>query len=692
MKHPLSRSLVLVMATLVLLVSGGWVAVSAQTPEASPIASPAPGEEAEHGIRIEDMDLLTDPGEDFYRFSNGGWLDRTELPGTSPSVGVFDQLQDEVTAQIAEVVLDLDPDEETDTGKVAVLYDQFTDEDQRNADSIEPIAEYLERIQAIDSVEAAEAYMAEHAWDPTGIFGIYAGPSLADATLNVLYVGPAGLQLPDASYYTDDSEDGQAIIDAWLDTNAQMFQILGYTEAEAEAAAQDYFDFESALAGIMTPAEAYNDPSAYNNPITLGDLKEKWPTFDWDTFFATLEVDATGPMYADDIQWLDGIAGVLGDATPEQLVAYLQASLVWSNAAYLSLDIADLSFAFFSGMLYGVTERRPIEERGIYVVQDVFPDALGQAYVAEAFPPEAKAEIEALVQNLITAFEQRIRENTWMSDATKEEALKKLDLMAVKVGYPDTWKTYEDVAIGDSLFATIDNANLAVFEENLSRVGQPVDRTEWGIAPFTVNAYYNPQMNEIVFPAAILQAPFFDPEADLASNYGAIGFVIGHEITHGFDQSGSNFDGEGNIVQWWTDEDAAAFEDLQQQLIDQYDAIEVAPGVNVDGALTIGENIADLGGLQTAYDALLVALGEEGQEDQPWFLTQQQRFFVAASSAWREKATPEWVEYLVANDVHAPASVRGVQPLRNMDTFYEAFGIDESDPVWLPEEERIVIW
>jgi predicted metalloendopeptidase len=697
MKNRTARFFSIVMALFVMLGSGGYLAVTAQTPEASPVASPEASPEAspvaeQHGIRIEDMDLTVDPGDDFYRFANGGWLDRTELPGTSPAYGVFDELNDKVTAQLQDVVFGLEPDPDTDTGKVRVVFDQFVNEDERNANGVEPIQPILDEIEQIDSLESGLAFQQVAQLDELGLFYVGSGAALDDATMNIAWMGPAALHLPDREYYLDESEEGQAIRDAWIEATTQLFVIAGYEEAEAAEAAEQMMAFETEIAKITTPSEAFNDPATYNNPHTLDQLQELLPAFDWAGWFETLGIPADVTVNVTDMMWMEGIAGVLEAAEPDILRTYFTSQLIWDNSAYLSLDIADISFGFNAGVLQGVTERRPIEERGIFLVQDIFPDALGQAYVAESFPPEAKAEIEALVANIITAFGERIRNNTWMSEETKEKALEKLDLMSVKVGYPDTWKSYEQVEVGESLFGSVHGAQQLRTQEDLAKIGQPVDRTEWGMAAFTVNAYYNPSLNEIVFPAAILQAPFFDPEADLASNYGAIGFVIGHEITHGFDASGSNYDGYGNIVQWWTEEDAAAFDALNQRVIEQYSEIEILPDLFINGELTVTENVADLGGLQTAYDALLVAIGEDAAADHPWFLTQQQRFFIAAASAWREKATDEFQAYLVGVDPHSPAIARGVQPLKNMDTFYEAFDIEEGDPEFLPPEDRIVVW
>jgi predicted metalloendopeptidase len=350
------------------------------------------------------------------------------------------------------------------------------------------------------------------------------------------------------------------------------------------------------------------------------------------------------------------------------------------------------TFDFYATFLNGVEERRPIDERALADVNGALGFAVGKLYVDEYFPPEAKAAIEDLVQHLIAATGTRIQNLSWMSPETKETALAKLDAMGVKVGYPDTWQTYEAVNIEESLAATMLSASLAESDRQLARIGKPVDRGEWSMLPQEINAYYDPTNNEIVFPAGILQAPFYDFQADLAFNYGDIGATIGHEITHAFDLSGSQFDAEGNLDDWWTDEDRAKFEALMDKVAVQYSAIEVLPGVFVNGDLTISENIADMGGLQIAYDALHQALAESGDPGLIEGMTQDERFFVSFAFSWVEKARPEAIETQVATDEHSPYSVRGVQPSRNMDVFFTIFDIKPGDPMYLPPEDRVVIW
>ncbi len=665
------------------------------SPEAIPVATPGATPEASLGIQAADMDLATDPGDDFYQFANGGWLARTELPADDPAYGVFNEINDQVTVQITTVVDGLEADGETDTGKVRTVYDQVIDVDARNANGIDPIRPILDSVLAIDSIEAGLAYQ-QRSYASDNMFGLFipygqAAPEDATTTVTWLY-GPF-LSLPSTSYYLDDSEDSQAVRDAWVETTTQLLMQLGYTEADAATAAEAVMALETELASVVTPEEVlFSDPNAQNNPRTIEELSELLPAFDWNAFVTENGLTGVETVNVSDIAYLEALDGVLANADP-LIMQYIYASeLVWGFSSLLTTEIEEIAFGFQGPILSGTTEQQPIEERALGLVKSIYPDALGQAYVDEAFPPEAKAEVETLVDNLIAAFRIRIEESAWMSEETKVEALEKLDLMSVKVGYPDVWKTYENVAVGDSLFASAFNGFHHQTLENLEKIGEPVDRDEWLIGAYVVNAYYNPSLNEIVFPAGILQSPFFDVDADFATNYGGIGAVIGHEITHGFDLGGSQYDGLGNLVSWWTEEDYAAFTALNDQVVAHYSGVEVAPGVMANGEISVTENVADMGGVQVAYDALLIALETDGQEETPWFLTQQQRFFISWATNWRSLITPQYLERLLSSDPHAPGAARGVEPSRHMDQFYTAFNIGPGDPEYLAPEDRIVIW
>lgn len=682
----------------ILLLLGSLQGVVAQTPEASPVASPVATPEAGVGIDPRNMDFTVDPGEDFYQFANGGWLARTERPADTPAYGVFNEINDRVTEELFAVIDGLETDPTTAQGKARAIYDQYVDMETRDAQGVEPLRPILDEILAIASVEDGLAFQqVADTYHLGGLFAPSAGASPEDATVTSAFLWGPFLSLPSEDYYLDESEEGQAVRDAWIEITAELLISLGYEAADAMAAAEAVLAFERDLVGVKTPdGELYANPAAANNPRTLEELETIFPGMDWEAFIEESHLaDSTGTLIVTDLPYFEGLAGVLSDADPLILRHLFATQLIWAYAPYLTTEIGELSFAFTGGVLYGISERAPIEERALTTVKTAFPDALSEAYVAAHFPPEAKVQVDEMVDNLIEAFRTRLEQNTWMSEETKAKALEKLDMMVFAVGYPDTWRSYEDVEVGESLVETHLNAYQATNAEALGDIGEPVDRTEWGLNAFDVNAGYSPALNLMIYPAAILQAPFFDPDADLASNYGGIGAVIGHEITHGFDLGGSQYDGNGNLVSWWTEEDYDAFLALNDQVIAYYGAIEVQEGLMVDGELTVTENVADLGGVQIAYDALMMALGSQGhalEGDAPWFFTQQQRFMLAWATNWRQISTPEYFQLLVAADVHAPAPVRAVEPLRHMDAFASAFDIEEGDAEYLPPEERIVIW
>lgn len=685
----------LVFVTVFSTVVGGLGPTAlAQTPVASPVATPVGSPEPVAGLQIPDLDLTVDPGDDFYQFANGGWLARTELPGDLPNYGSFDEVIDRVNVQLFTIMDGLEANPDTPGGKARILFDQVLDTETRNSQGIEPVQPILDEIAAISTVADGLAFQQRaDNYQLPGLFVVYPSPAPEDATINIGNIYGPILSLPSEDYYGDD-ENFTAVREAWIDTTAQLLMQLGYSETEATTAANAVIAFETELVGIKTPdAELFSDPAAMNNPKTLAELAEIFPEFDWDALVKETHLpDTVDTLVVNDLPYLEALGGVLAKADPMVLRYLFDTQLIWTYSQFLTTEIEDIAFSYNGPIVFGVDQQQPPEERALQVVESYFTDTVSQAYVGEYFSPEAKAQIEELVDNLIAAFRIRIQQSPWMSPETQAKALEKLDLMVPAVGYPDTWETYDDVVMGDSLFESVLNAYDAGNAQALGDIGQPVDRSEWFLGAFEVNAGYDPTRNMISFPAAILQEPFFDPDADLASNYGGIGAVIGHEITHGFDLGGSQYDGYGNLVSWWTDEDFAAFSALNDQVVAQYSAIEIQPGLSVDGQLTVTENVADMGGLQIAWDAMLIALDADGQESTPWFLTQQQRFFVAASRNWRELSTSEYYEVLVASNEHAPGPVRGVQPLRNMDSFFTVFDIGEGDPEYLPPEKRIVIW
>lgn len=682
-----------------------------------PLFSPAAAmQQAGPSLDPANMDLSVDPAEDFYRFANGGWLDRTEIPPDEAEYGVFHELRDLTNEQLLTVLNDAEAGgqlrEGSDEWKVSELYRQGNDMDARNEAGMGPIQSMLDEIDAISTIEALHIYheTAYQQW-LTGIFGVYADVDFMDSTVYVPYLTGPVLGLPSYDYYLEANEENDAIRDAYLDMLTELLVHGGYTDAQARDAAEGVYEFERRVAKELLSPEEAQDISLLYNPMSLGDLESAYPLMDWQGFFDALGFGDANTMIALEKRYLDALGDIVAETPLDTLKDFYKVEVLLSFANYLDEDIGATVFDFYGGFLTGAMEQRPLEERTLEQTNTMMPDAIGRLYVDAYFPPEAKEEITALVDAEIAAFRIRLENNPWMSDETRAAAIEKLDAISVKVGYPDQWHSYEAVEIGDSYVESFLTAAVAEWERNLAKVGEPVDRGEWIMSPQTVNAYYNPTMNEIVFPAAILQPPFFEYGGDPAANFGGIGIVIGHELTHGFDITGSQFDGQGTLTSWWTEADYATFDTLNQRVADQYNDIEVLPGVTVNGQLTVGENVADLGGNQIAYDALLIYLRDEGgmivspvaspisvvsatpvvaMEFES--LTPQQRFFLAASTVWRSQTRDEALRNQVMVDSHSPASVRGVVPLQNNDAFYEAFDIQPGDPMYLPPEERIVIW
>ena len=669
------------------------LAAQEATPAASPVAA-----SPEQGALLPRMDLTVDPGEDFYRYATGGWQDRTEIPADEAAYGISEELRDLTRQQLLALLESLADSDElvvgSDEWKAVQLFAQAMDVDTRNAQGITPIAAELDEIDSLASLDEVYAFAREVVLTgyASGFYGIGGAPDLADSSLYTAWYGGPDLGLPNRDYYWVDDEEKAAIREAYNAMNAELFGYAGYDAAAAEDAAERVYAFEKRLAEPILRPEDFNDPANYYNPRPVADLIAANPDFDWPAFLEILGIPDQETVVVTELDYLNAVDGILEETDLETLKDYLKLQVLRNTASELTEEMGQTVFDFYGTTLNGIEEQRPLDERALGFANTGLGFALGKLYVAEHFPPRAKAEIEALAEGIIAATRSRIERLDWMSPETKETALVKLDKMRVKVGYPDEWRTYENVNIEESLAATVLSASLAETKRRLGRIGEPVDREEWGMLPQTVNAYFSPVNNEIVFPAAILQAPNFDYEADPAFNYGNIGSTIGHEITHAFDQSGSQFDAKGNLANWWTDEDRARFEALTEQVAAQYAAVEALPGLNVDGELTIGENIADMGGLQIAYEALQTALAEEGDPGLIEGLTQEERFFIAYAYGWAEKAREESIRTQVLTDEHAPAAVRAVQPARNMDAFFAAFGIEPGEPMYLPPEERVVIW
>jgi putative endopeptidase len=658
--------------------------------------------EAGRGIAVEDMDLTVDPRRDFYRYANGGWLDRTQIPADKASYGTFTELHDLTTDQLLAILDRYTGNRETlpagsDEAKAVAMWEQGMDTAARDALGLTPIEPVLAEIDAIADIDGYHEFLRGAPFlGVRGSLPIGVSPDLRDSGVNAVYLGGPWLGLPNRDYYLE--AGNESVREAYVATSATFLERLGLDEAAAQAAAQAVYDFEARLAATTLTREERQNPENSYNPAGVAEVAERYPAMDWTAYLTELGIPETDRLIVTQTEYLDRLAAILGETPIATLRDYLKLQLLWNFNNNLDLDLERTAFSF-SQALGGQEEMAPLDERVLGQVNGLMGDALGKLYVVEHFPPKAKAEIEALVAQVIAAFRARLRDNAWLTPETQDRALEKLDALRVKVGYPDEWETYEEVDVGENYFETVMSAANVALRESLAEAGKPVDRDEWGMNAQTVNAYYSPVNNEIVFPAGILQPPFFDYRADPASNLGAIGFVIGHEITHGFDLAGSRFDENGNLDDWWTTEDRERFEALNDRLVAQYDAIEVLPGLFVNGQITVTENAADLGGIETAYDALQAVRAAEATTpvaspvpDGGLALTPEQRFFVAAATVWRAKIRDEALATRVKSGVHAPPAVRATQPLRNMDEFFAAFGIVEGDPMYLAPEDRVVIW
>lgn len=634
------------------------------------------------------------PQDDLFRHVNGAWLDTVVIDSDKSAAGAFNDLRDQAEIDVREIVESLSSDEATtEAGKIATLYRDFMDAERIEELGATPLAPLLERVEAIDGVEALSRHLG---WSLrhgiSSLIGMGEEADPGNPERYVLFTGQGGLGLPDEEYYRLDEHAETR--DAYLAFLTRNFALIGSEDAANEAAT--VLALETKIAAHHWDKVKCRDLRAGYNPMSYDELAASAPGLDWEAYRAgaALPVEKLTTVVVSQPSFATGAAELL---TSEPLAAWkswARAKAVSALAAYLSADFVTNRFDFYEKTLGGVEEQRPRWKRGVAFVEGVLGEAIGKVYVERHFKPEAKAAMDTLVANLLKAYENSIRTLSWMSESTRVEALDKLSKFRPKIGYPSTWRSFEDLTVipGD-LVASVLASNSFDTDYSLSKVGGPVDPDEWLMYPQTVNAYYHPLRNEIVFPAAILQSPFFNAQADDAVNYGGIGAVIGHEIGHGFDDKGSTCDGDGRLRDWWTEEDRAAFEKLTAGLVTQFEVLspEGTDGQTINGELTLGENIGDLGGLGIAYDAWLLA-GGQPDGDPVDGLTPAQRFFYGWAQVWRTKRRPESATMLLAVDPHSPAEFRCNQIVRNLDAFHSAFGTADGDALWLPEEDRITIW
>lgn len=642
-----------------------------------------------------DLDTSQNACKDLSAYVNGKWLASNEIPADEPGWGAFLVLRNRslgVRQQLAERIA-ADPGA---TGIDKIIGDFWAtgmDDKKLNEIGIAPLKERLAAIDALtDGPSVAEHLRKISEVGENPLFGFGPQPDFKNSTMNIAAAFQGGLGLPDSTYYS--LADKRPIRDAYEKHIAKLFELAGTAPADAAKQAAGVLAFETRLAKASKSSEQLSrDVALYYHPVKMAEADKLSPNFPWTKFFESQKV-ATPDFFSLGIPaFHQEVSKMLADVPVAQWQSWLRFKLLDDAAPYLSDNFVTENFEFYGKTLQGQKELRARWKRVLGVIENSAGEAMGQRYVEVAFPASSKAEMLQLVNNLRDALKTRIENLAWMSDATKKKALEKWAAFNTKIGYPDKWRDWSGLATSrDSLYGNVAAATAFNYRYELDKIGKPVDKDEWGMTPQTINAYYDPQRNEIVFPAAILQPPFFDPQADAALNYGAIGAIIGHELTHGYDDQGSRFGPSGNFEEWWSKEDAARFKALTGKLVAQYSSYH-APGLTekVNGNLTLGENIADLGGLNVAYDAFQKAVA--GKPDPMTDgMTRDQRFFLGFASAWREKYTPELTKLIVASDPHAPDAVRANGTPTNIDAFAKAFGCKEGDPMVNSGEKKVVIW
>ena len=650
----------------------------------------------ERGLDAANFDASVAACTDFYQHANGGWEKSNPIPAAYSSWGLMNELSERnlaVLHDILETAAKAKAKPGSTQQKIGDFYAAAMDEAGIEKAGYTPIQSDLAAIDALEDRKDLVALVNRwHADGLSVLFGFGKEADLKNSTMNIAYATQGGLGLPDRDYYTKDDADSKALRDQYVAHVERMLVLIGGDAKQAKTDAAAILALETRLAKASLTKLDLRDPSKSYNLVEVAAANKATPNFDWNALLAAIDRKDITAFSLSHPAFFAEMDRALADTPIDTWKAYLRWHLVDTAAPYLSKAFVEADFDFSGRTLRGAKELRPRWKRAVDAVNANLGEALGELFVAKTFPPEAKAEMQTLVQNLLKALKQRLQDLEWMGEATKQEAMAKFATFTPKIGYPDRWRDYSKLEIKKQHYWHNVRAGIA-FEtrRQFAQIGQPVDKTEWGMLPQTVNAYYNPLANEIVFPAAILQPPYFDLEADAALNYGAIGGVIGHEIMHGFDDQGSQFDARGNLRMWWTDQDRAQFNERTAKLVKQFDGFVAIEDLHVNGKLTLGENIADLGGLLVAYDAWRSAT--ENQRLRPIDgLTPDQRFFHAWAQGWRRQHTEQDLKLRLNTDVHAPAKFRVLGPFANMDSFAAAFDCKPGDKMVAPAEAKVVIW
>jgi len=684
-------------AFTILLAACGQDNTATQTTEAAAKSADVVVEKYS-GLRLENMNEDVRPGDDFNSYVNGTWIDTNDIPAdrASNSVGLI--VHEQATADVKIIIEESangDFAKGSDEQKVGALYASYMDMETRNLLGVTPLESEFKKIEALENHEQLAVYFAEA--NKIGVdlpFALSQYVDFKNPTTYMMYTWQAGLGLPDREYYFEEGERSEEIRDAYLTHMTKhmtkMFAHAGI--ADGEKAANMIMALETRMAAEHMKKEQTRDMVALYNKIPLAELSELMPDFAWDAYLSTAAISGIDGLVVTQLDHMRALNDIIRDTSMDDWKTYLEWKVLDANASLLNEELDLQNFEFYSKTLRGVEEPLPRWKRAVGNVNGNLGEVVGKVYVARHFPPQAKEQMLELVNNLIKAYEISIKKLDWMGDETKVEALDKLSKFTPKIGYPDNWKDYTRLDIAaDDLVGNMQRSNMFVYEKNLARQGGPVDKSEWAMTPQTVNAYYNPPLNEIVFPAAILQPPFFDMDADDAVNYGAIGAVIGHEIGHGFDDSGSTFDGDGVLRNWWTDQDKAEFEKRTAKLVEQYSAFKPFDDLSVNGEFTLGENIGDLGGLSIALLAYELSLDGKEAPVLDGF-TGEQRVFLGYAQAWLGKSRDEALRQQINTDPHSPRQYRVNGVVRNVPAFYTAFDVAESDALYLAEGDRVKIW
>jgi putative endopeptidase len=654
------------------------------------------GPEKKLAIDPANMDLSVSPAQDFYHYANGGWMKNNPLKPEYGRYGSFDKLAEDNQERLRSLAEKLASDQDSSdpiARKTGLFFKTAIDSALAESAGLTPIQPILDKIDGISSQKGLEDIIIYlHCYGISPLFNLFAEADSKNSSMVIAWLFQGGIGMPDRDYYIEENERAVVLRKAYLDYIQTVFGLYGVPTEDAQVYAGKIMAFETRLARASMTRLDMRDPNSIYHKISRADLARNYPAFNWDSYFAGLKKTETGDLNLAQPEFFNEMSGMLKEVSLNDWKIYLKWHTLNDMAPYLSSAYATANFNFYGKELSGKQEMEPRWKLAVNSCDEALGMALGQVYVKEYFPPEAKTRMLSLVENLRSSLQERISQLEWMSDTTKAKAIEKLQAMKLKIGYPDVWRDYSGLEISASSYAgNMMSAAKFNMDYMLSKINKPADPEEWGMTPQTVNAYYNPSKNEIVFPAGILQPPFFYLDADDAVNYGAIGMVIGHEMTHGFDDQGRLYDKVGNLTDWWTAEDARRFNERTEKLVNQYSSYVVLDSLHADGKLTLGENIADLGGMYVAINAF-------GKTDQAKAaiqidgFTPLQRFYLAYAHVWAQNIRDKEILRRTKEDVHSLGNLRVICPLKNMPQFYEAFGIKEGDAMYLPDQDRTLIW